>query len=146
MPLHKALTLCFVAVLCTASFAEEDKANWDVNAPSFSSQPIEAVLDTREGTWMSLDISPDGKAVVFESLGELYIKRGSDAPKLLNPDHDVRPGLYILDIDSGKTGFVSKRGTHPHFGPDRRLYAQERAETASGRGSRQKATAGRHHG
>ncbi len=31
--------------------------------------------------------------------------------------------------------FVSPRGSNPHFGPDGRIYAQERADRASGRGS-----------
>jgi imidazolonepropionase-like amidohydrolase/Tol biopolymer transport system component len=31
-----------------------------------------ARLDTRTGTWMSVDVSPDGKRVVFDLLGDLY--------------------------------------------------------------------------
>ena len=29
-------------------------------------------LNTNEGTWMSLDVSPDGKSIVFDLLGDLY--------------------------------------------------------------------------
>ena len=27
---------------------------------------------TNEGTWMSLDVSPDGKTIVFDMLGDIY--------------------------------------------------------------------------
>ena len=30
-------------------------------------------LDTRTGTWMSVDISPDGQTLVFDLLGDLYL-------------------------------------------------------------------------
>src|SRR5258707_2777848 len=30
------------------------------------------VFTTNEGTWMSLDVSPDGKSVHFELLGDFY--------------------------------------------------------------------------
>ena len=30
-------------------------------------------FDTNEGTWMNVDVSPDGKRVVFDLLGDIYI-------------------------------------------------------------------------
>src|SRR3989441_1855448 len=41
-------------------------------------------FDTDEGTWMNLDISPDGKTIVFELLGDLYAvpATGGDAALL----------------------------------------------------------------
>ena len=55
------------ATTARASGAEE----WDVNDPPFPVLEIE--IDTREGTWMSLDVSPDGTEIAFDLLGEIYV-------------------------------------------------------------------------
>jgi imidazolonepropionase-like amidohydrolase/Tol biopolymer transport system component len=45
-------------------------AKWDVNnAPG---PKTTASLDVREGTWMTVDVSPDGKELVFDLLGDIY--------------------------------------------------------------------------
>ncbi|MBB4844986.1 imidazolonepropionase-like amidohydrolase/Tol biopolymer transport system component [Paucibacter oligotrophus] len=44
---------------------------WDVNKPPGEARTIP--IDTRSGTWMSVDISPDGKQLVFDLLGDLYL-------------------------------------------------------------------------
>ena len=50
----------------------EEKAKWDVSQPSYSVEPTAATIDVTEGTWMSLDVSPDGKSIVFDLLGDIY--------------------------------------------------------------------------
>ena len=47
----------------------EDK--WDVGASHGPSKEIE--FETDEGTWISVDVSPDGKKIVFDLLGDIYI-------------------------------------------------------------------------
>jgi imidazolonepropionase-like amidohydrolase/Tol biopolymer transport system component len=54
-----------------ASAAAADKKVWDVNRPPGTG--LQVNIDTRSGTWMSVDVSPDGKQVVFDLLGDLYI-------------------------------------------------------------------------
>lgn len=50
--------------------------------------PLEATrrfpLDTRDGTWLSIDVSPDGQSLVFDMLGDLYLlpMAGGDAMRL----------------------------------------------------------------
>ena len=56
-----------------APVAEDDKdaPKWDVQAPPGPSRDIP--LDVTEGTWMSLDVSPDGREIVFDLLGDIYV-------------------------------------------------------------------------
>ncbi|MES2900322.1 MAG: amidohydrolase family protein [Pseudomonadota bacterium] len=48
-----------------------DKKKWDVNNPPGVAGKVE--IDTGSGTWMSVDVSPDGKNIVFDLLGDLYL-------------------------------------------------------------------------
>ena len=49
---------------------EKDKAKWDVNNPPGKKRDVK--INVSEGTWMSLDISPDGKTIAFDLLGDIY--------------------------------------------------------------------------
>lgn len=49
---------------------EKTDKKWDVTIPAL---PYDSVLiSTDEGTWMSLDVSPDGSQIVFDMLGDIY--------------------------------------------------------------------------
>lgn len=51
---------------------EEPQApKWDVTQAAEGSR--EVTLDLDEGTWMSVDVSPDGRELVFDLLGDLYL-------------------------------------------------------------------------
>lgn len=48
----------------------EKKKPWDVEKAPGPRKKVN--IDTDEGTWMSLTLSPDGKTIVFDLLGDLY--------------------------------------------------------------------------
>ncbi|HUG27037.1 MAG TPA: hypothetical protein VMK53_01975, partial [Gemmatimonadales bacterium] len=45
-------------------------ARWDVSAAHGPTQVVE--FETSEGTWMNLDLSPDGRTLVFDLVGDIY--------------------------------------------------------------------------
>ena len=68
--------LCLLAIcVSVTSIANEPEKNtppkWDVNKPPGASYQVP--IDTRTGTWMSVDVSPDGQQIVFDLLGDLYL-------------------------------------------------------------------------
>ncbi len=69
----------------------------------------ELVFDATEGSWMSLDISPDGETLVFDLLGDLYTLpvSGGTATRLTSGMAvDVQPRF---SPDGGRVVFVSDR-------------------------------------
>ncbi len=56
-------------------FYQEDKAD-TTGQEKFKDLPLKAErtlkFNTKEGTWLSLDISPDGKTIAFDMMGDLY--------------------------------------------------------------------------
>ncbi len=68
-----------------------------------------ARFTTSEGTWISLDVSPDGRSIVFDLLGDLYTIpiEGGTATRLTHGiAHDVAPRY---SPDGGDIVFVSDR-------------------------------------
>ena len=54
-----------------AATATEETPKWDVQNPTGPSRDIP--IDVTRGTWMSLDVSPDGRTLVFDMLGDIYV-------------------------------------------------------------------------
>lgn len=46
---------------------------WDVSRPPGHEQAKTVAIDVTEGTWMNVDVSPDGTTLVFDLLGDLYL-------------------------------------------------------------------------
>lgn len=85
-----------------------------LNYPKFKDLPLkperEVKFTTEEGTWMSVDISPDGKTIAFDLMGD----------------------IYTIPFEGGKatpitTGIAYE--THPRYSPDgnKILFTSDRA-------------------
>ena len=60
--------------LTTGSVCAQEKkevAKWDIE--KFKGPTKNFSITTNEGTWMNLDVSPDGKEIVFDLLGDIYV-------------------------------------------------------------------------
>src|SRR5690606_11201710 len=83
-----SLTLLVLLVVISVSAAtdkpEADKDKWDVNNPPGEKQMID--INTETGTWMNLDVSPDGQTIVFDLLGDIYTMpiTGGEAKNITN--------------------------------------------------------------
>ena len=106
-------TLLSVLIIAAAHPAisqdKKEAPKWDVE--KFRGTTKNFTINTDEGTWMNLDVSPDGKDIVFDILGDIYIMPISGGTaKLLSGGaaFDVQPrfspnGRYI-SYTSDKSG------------------------------------------
>ncbi|MCP4438311.1 MAG: amidohydrolase family protein [Aureispira sp.] len=67
------LLLVLVCTTLGAQDKKKDDKKWDVANPSGDWTYQELNFNTQEGTWMNLDVSPDGKEIVFDLLGDIYV-------------------------------------------------------------------------
>lgn len=75
-----------------ADSVKKQNAGWDVSTPHGPSTQIE--FETNQGTWMAVDVSPDGKRIVFDLLGDIYsmpVTGGEAIPLTSGPAYDVQP-------------------------------------------------------
>jgi Tol biopolymer transport system component/imidazolonepropionase-like amidohydrolase len=80
----------------------------DINAPRADARKVS--FEAKEGTWISVDLSPDGQTVVFDLLGDLYllpVAGGAARAITSGPGWDSQPRFS----PDGKTiAFTSDRG------------------------------------
>ncbi len=68
----KHLLLFIIVLSINLNAQKKDSLKWDVSNPKGDWNFKELKLTTNEGTWMNLDVSPDGKEIVFDLLGDIY--------------------------------------------------------------------------
>ncbi|TDI31802.1 MAG: amidohydrolase [Acidobacteria bacterium] len=110
----QALILAGVLLLPVSAVLPDEKADdseeekWDVSQPPGPWDTI--TIDTEETTWSSVDVSPDGKTIVFDMLGDIYTV-SMDGGKATALTHgipwDFQPRF---SPDGGTIAFISDRG------------------------------------
>lgn len=98
----RALLGIAAALVPLATWAEEG-----AGLPLKATRHVE--FDTAEGTWLSPDLSPDGKHIVFELLGDLYTmdaQGGAAQPIATGLAFDSQPAF---SPDGAQIAFISDR-------------------------------------
>src|SRR3990172_7921546 len=136
-----ALVVSVAAPLAAQEKKEEAKAEKkdEKKKEGLPLQPERKVeFTTDEGTWLSLDVAPDGKTIVFELLGDLYTLpiEGGPAKRLTSGlPFDSQPRYspdgqwlaFLSDRDGAENLWIAKAdGSEP-----KKLSKDENAELAS---------------
>jgi imidazolonepropionase-like amidohydrolase/Tol biopolymer transport system component len=139
--LHRALSACLICSALSSPTAAAPQPSegaasapaWQVNqAPGAARQ---VPIDVRSGTWMSVDVSPDGKTLLFDLLGDLYLLpiEGGEARSLTHSmaweqqarfSPDGRQIAYLSDAGGGDNVWVMNldgSGAHALTSEDFRL-------------------------
>lgn len=146
------------AAPATVPMAGEEDApeKWDVNAPRGASLR-EVAIRTDEGTWMDVDVSPDGRTIAFSLLGDIYtmpIAGGTprriaeglaweiqprfspDGSRIaFTSDRGGGDNIWIMNVDGGNKLQVTKEDfrllNQPSWSPDGRYIVAKKHFTTS---------------
>jgi imidazolonepropionase-like amidohydrolase/Tol biopolymer transport system component len=121
---------------------KKEEKKWDVNNPP--GPQYDVPIDVSEGTWLSLDVSPDGNEIAFDLLGDIYTipMTGGEAKSLTSGiAWDMQPryspngkwiaftsdraggdNIWIMNRDGSKPQQVTKETfrllNEPYWSPD----------------------------
>ena len=164
----KSALLSTIALTATSVFAfttfadakdkdkgEEDAPKWDVMNPPGDSREID--INVESGTWMSLDVSPDGKTIAFDLLGDIYTMPASggtatniasgmaweiqprfspDGTKIaFTSDRAGGDNIWVMDVDGSNHKQITKESfrlmNNPTWSPDGKYIAAKKHFTTS---------------
>lgn len=93
------------------AYAQEARATgWNVEVPRGAVREIS--FDVQEGTFMSLDVSPDGRWIVFDLLGHIYkVSSSGGQAECLTQDSGIAMNYHPrFSPDGLEIAFISDRG------------------------------------
>lgn len=132
------------ALLATSGFGQDTTAAKDTTKKEKKDLPLAAgrnfSFDLTEGSWIALDVSPDGEKIIFDFLGDLYtipmaggeatqITKGFpfDSQPRFSPDgkHAVYisdesggENVWTVELESGDKKQITKGNTNPYQSPE----------------------------
>jgi imidazolonepropionase-like amidohydrolase/Tol biopolymer transport system component len=138
-----------------AEGAKEEKAKWDVAAPPLPTRTVNINVD--EGTWMDVDVSPDGRLIAFDMLGDIYTMpiSGGTATRIAEGlPYEMQPqfspdgkritftsdrgggdNIWIMNVDGSDKQQVTKEDfrliNEPSWSPDGRFIAARKHFTTA---------------
>ena len=134
---------------------EAETPGWDVQNPPGPAH--DAAIDVTEGTWMALDVSPDGREIVFDLLGDIYVmpigggearaiasgvawdmqpKYSPDGTKIaFTSDRDGGDNIWVMNRDGSNPTQVSDESfrllNSPDWSPDGEFIVARKHFTSS---------------
>lgn len=132
------LALCVALLIFTPVFAQKGIDSTKKETKELPLEPERKIAFTTDtGTWISLDVSPDGKTIVFDLMGDIYsmpISGGRATAITSGIQYDVHPryspdgkslvfisdksgsdNIWTLDLETRKDKQVTKDKKHNFF-------------------------------